>query len=106
MEADAFAFLLNERSTDAAIARPTGWSAAAVNLKFGVTARLDLQPILPAWTEQAKKFTDGRRERERGWSDLTVRAKLNLFGNDNGGMAMALMSFLSLPTFAGASFRH
>jgi hypothetical protein len=101
-EADAFSFLLDEHGTDAAVARTTGWSAAAVNLKFGVTDRLDLQFVLPAWGEQERKFTDGHRERERGWSDLTIRAKLNLFGNDRGNMAMALMPFISLPTAGGA----
>ena len=99
LEADAFTFLLDEHG---AIARTTGWSAAAVNLKLGITDRFDLQFILPAWNEQERKFTDGHRERDRGWSDLTIRAKLNLFGNDRGDMAMALMPFLSLPTAGGA----
>lgn len=102
LEADTFTFHLDEHSSDAAIARTTGWSAAAVNLKLGITDRLDLQFVLPAWNEQERKFTDGHRERDRGWSDLTIRAKLSLFGNDRGGMAMALMPFLSLPTAGGA----
>ena len=102
LEADAFTFLLDEHGTDAAVARTTGWSVAALNLKLGIAERLDLQLILPAWSEQEQKFTDGHRERARGWSDLTIRAKLNLFGNDSGGMAMALMPFFSLPTAGGA----
>jgi len=102
LEADAFSFRLDEHGTDAAVARTTGWSVAAVNLKLGITERFDLQFVLPAWSEQEQKFTDGHRERARGWSDLTIRAKLNLFGNDSGGMAMALMPFLSLPTAGGA----
>ena len=106
VEADAFIFRLDEHGTDAAIARTTGWSAAAVNLKLGITERLDLQFILPAWSEQEQKFTDGHRARARGWSDLAIRAKLNLSGNDRGAMAMALMPFLSLPTAGGAFGSH
>ena len=106
VEADAFIFRLDEHGTDAAIARTTAWSAGAVNLKLGITERLDLQFILPAWSEQERKFTDGHRERARGWSDLAIRAKLNLFGNDRGAMAMALMPFLSLPTAGGAFGSH
>ena len=102
LEADAFTFLLDEHGTDAAVTRTTGWTTAAVNLKLGITGRLDLQFILPAWNEQERKFTDGHRERDRGWSDLTIRAKLNFFGNDRGNTAMALMPFLSLPTAGGA----
>jgi hypothetical protein len=101
-EVEAFTFLLDEHGTDAAVSRTTGWSAGAVNLKLGLTDRLDLQFLLPAWIERQQKFTDGHRERARGWSDLTIRAKLNLFGNDSDGMAMALMPFLSLPTAGGA----
>ena len=103
LEADAFSFRLDEHGTDAGIARTAGWTAAALNLKLGLTERLDVQFVLPAWSEQEHRFTDGHRERERGWSDLTIRAKVNLFGNDRGSMAMALMPFLSLPT-AGAAF--
>ena len=106
VEAEAFSFLLDEHGTDAAIARTTAWSAGAVNLKLGITERLDLQFILPAWSEQERKFTDGHRARARGWSDLAIRAKLNLSGNDRGAMAMALMPFLSLPTAGGAFGSH
>ena len=106
VEADAFIFRLDEHGTDAAIAHTTAWSAAAVNLKLGITERLDLQFILPAWSEQEQKFTDGHRERARGWSDLTIRAKSNLFGNDRGALALALMPFLSLPTAGGTFGSH
>ncbi len=102
LEADAFIFRLDEHGTDPAIARTTGWSAAAVNLKLGITDRLDVQFILPAWNEQEQKFADGHRERTRGWSDFTIRAKLNLFENDRGDTAMALMPFFTLPTAGGA----
>ena len=101
-ETEAFSFRLDEHGTDAAILRTTGWSVGAVNLKLGLTERFDLQVVLPMWAEQERRFTDGHREREHGWSDLTIRAKLNLFGNDKGSMAMALMPFLSLPTAGGA----
>ena len=101
-ETEAFSFRLDEHGTDAAILRTTGWSVGAVNLKLGLTERFDLQVVLPMWAEQERRFTDGHRERERGWSDLTIRAKVNLFGNDRGSTAMALMPFLSLPTAGGA----
>ena len=101
VEAELGSFTLDCHSTDASLKRFTAWSAGALNLKYGITDRWDVQFVLPAWSEQMSRFRDGRRERERGWSDLTVRAKWNLWGNDAGSTSGALMPFLTLPTAGG-----
>jgi hypothetical protein len=66
------------------------WSAAPVNLKIGLLNTLDLQlgfnPLLIA---------DGG---STGHGDLVIRAKWNLWGNDEGDTALAIMPFIKAPT--------
>jgi hypothetical protein len=66
------------------------WSFGSVNAKFGVTERLDFQVVTPAYQYEE----DGLE----GFSDVELRAKLNLWGNDEGATALALMPFLKIPS--------
>ncbi len=40
----------------------------------------------------------GRRERKAGLGDLTMRVKLNFWGNDGGPTAFAIIPFVKIPT--------
>lgn len=62
------------------------------NFKLGLTNRLDLQIVAPLYTRV--------RGGPEGFGDLTVRAKANLWGNDGGKTACAIMPFIKLPTAA------
>jgi outer membrane putative beta-barrel porin/alpha-amylase len=78
------------------------WGIAPVNLKVGVLNNLDLQLVVE--TYNTMKTTDrdtGRTERASGFGDVTLRAKYNFWGNDDGRTAFAIMPFLKLPTAAG-----
>src|SRR5688572_1392635 len=61
----------------------------AVNLKLGLTSRSDLQVVVEPF-----HHAEGRT----GFGDLTLRNKWNLWGNDGGATAFALMPFVTLPT--------
>lgn len=70
-----------------------------INLKYGVAANADLQLIMAPYVHQ--RVTDeatGARTAVGGFGDMTVRLKYNLWGNDGGKTAMALMPFVTLPT--------
>lgn len=72
------------------------WTAAPFNLKIGVLNDLDLQFAFDPWLRE----DDGTRARD-GAGDLTIRAKFNLWGNDEGDTAFAFMPFIKAPTASG-----
>lgn len=62
---------------------------ATTNLKLGLTTFADLQLILEPYQ---------RSGGTTGIGDLTVRTKLNVWGNDGEGTALAVMPFVSFAT--------
>lgn len=72
---------------------------APVNLKLGLTGRTDLQLLIDPYIRQiVTDHTTGARDRIAGFGDVTLRLKRNLWGNDGGATALALMPFVKLPT--------
>ena len=68
-------------------------------LKLGITNHVDLEIGLGGY--QAFRVTDrnaGTTHRFDGFGDVTVRAKVNLLGNDGGAVAVALIPFFKIPT--------
>ena len=71
-------------------------SIAPFNFKFGLTKNMDLQLVYDSYTVERTRFA-GQRSSVSGWGDLTARLKINLWGNDGGDTALALMPFVKLP---------
>jgi hypothetical protein len=71
----------------------TEYSLGEMNLKYGLTDHMDLQWVLPFFTHA--------RQGDEGFGDMSVRLKTNLWGNDGGDTAMAVMPFVKLPTARG-----
>ena len=67
--------------------RPS-YAIVPVNFKLGLTNRIDIQFVLDTlvWTEDAS-----------GVGELATRLKVNLWGNDGGRTALAVMPFVKLP---------
>jgi hypothetical protein len=75
------------------------YSVAAVNLKAGLLNNVDLQLILePYISTRIKDRSTGSTSKHNGFGDITTRLKVNLWGNDGGETALALMPFIKLPT--------
>jgi len=75
---------------------------APINFKIGTGRNSDLQFIVEPYIRQT--VTDratGARSVARGFGDVTVRFKRNLWGNDGGGTALGVMPFAKLPTNGG-----
>ena len=66
------------------------WSLGELNAKAGLNSSTDLQVVLPFYT----RVSGG----DEGFGDIEIRLKRNLWGNDNGSTALALMPFIKLPT--------
>jgi len=75
------------------------FSVAPMNLKVGLTNRIDFQLLLETynWVRTEDRI-DGDVTHSRGFGDVTLRLKTNLWGNDGGGSAFAVMPFVKLPT--------
>ena len=67
------------------------------NLKLGLTHNVDLQVVVESYTIQTKGSGE-TGTRRAGFGDITVRLKRNLWGNDGGATAFALMPFIKIPT--------
>jgi hypothetical protein len=78
--------------------RSTGY--LNLNLKAGLTHRMDLQIVLSPASRTETEVTGQAKTTTSGFGRTVVRLKYNLFGNDNGHVAAALMPFVSLPTNA------
>ncbi|MGJ8695673.1 MAG: transporter [Verrucomicrobiaceae bacterium] len=66
----------------------TTWGA--VNFKAGLSQNTDLQTVFNLYT--------GDQGGPEGFGDLTFRLKHNLWGNDGGDTALALMPWVKIPT--------
>lgn len=78
------------------------WSLAETNVKFGLTDSADLQWVLRPWIRETERG-NGERNRAEGFGDLDLRLKYNLWGNDGGTTAAALMPYVTAPTRTAAS---
>jgi hypothetical protein len=68
------------------------------NLKFGIHPRADLQLVVEPWSRTRFSGPGGFEAKDQGSGDITGRLKLNLFGNDGGRVALALLPYVSTPT--------
>lgn len=69
---------------------------APINFKIGLTNNMDVQFVYDSYTEERTRG-GGNRTHVSGWGDLTTRLKINLWGNDGGETALALMPFVKIP---------
>lgn len=73
----------------------------AFNLKAGITNTLDFEFILESFVTE-KVIQGGSAKEESGIGNITLRAKQNLWGNDHGNTAMAILPFINIPTGSGS----
>jgi hypothetical protein len=78
------------------------WGIAPVNLKAGLLNNVDLQVVIDTFDEVRTEDRFAKSVvRERGFGGITSRLKINLWGNDGGKTAFALMPFVEFPTSGG-----
>jgi hypothetical protein len=76
-----------------------GLAVAPINFKVGLRHNWDVQFVIPTYnaTRVRDRRTSGRVT-ERGFGDFVLRSKVNLWGNDSGDTAFALMPYVKFPT--------
>jgi len=76
------------------------------NLKYGVTDWADLQFVFAPYVREEVEV-GGVKSVEEGVSDVQVRLKMNLWGNDgHTNTAMALFPYVTIPTSSATSGDH
>jgi len=74
-------------------------SIAPMNLKVGLCNYADFQLVLETYNSvRTHNRATGVVEEKRGFGDVIPRLKVNLWGNDGGPTALAVMPFVKLPT--------
>jgi len=97
-EADLVSFGIDSWNADGE--RVFGVNVANVNLKAGLYNNMDLQLVVENYVYEQVR-ANGVTERKSGFGDLTTRLKVNLWGNDGGTTAFAVMPFVKFPTNTG-----
>ena len=84
--------------------KENSFSVLPFNIKAGLVRNVDLQFVLQtyAWDQQTE---GGTTQRQRGLGALAVRTKINLWGNDRGRTAFAVMPFAALVSAPGGAER-
>ena len=75
------------------------WNVAPFNFKIGLLNSVDLQLVYDNYLNvRTKDAATGASLRQSGFGDFTTRLKVNLWGNDGGRTAFALLPFVKFPT--------
>jgi hypothetical protein len=85
--------------------RTETWALGLMNLKVGLLNQVDFQVVFDAYTEERTRAA-GVTDTVSGFSDVTLRLKTNLWGNDGGKTALAIMPFVKIPTGTELSNDH
>ena len=76
-----------------------GYGVGVTNFKMGLSQSTDLQFVVESYLyADVKDKLTGAKADASGFGDVTVRLKHNIFGNDGGDSAFAVMPFVKLPT--------
>jgi len=96
MESDLFRHLRNKNNEMV----NTGIGFNLGNYKLGLTERMDIQLVIPTYVSNSTRERSANKiiSRTRGFDDITLRVKYNLWGFAGGRTALAVLPFLSFPT--------
>jgi len=100
-ETDILIFSSDKRSENGIETSSKSLGIMATNLKIGLTNAIDFQAIITPYATAKAEVTGVGTEELKGFGDTTLRLKTNLFGNDGGASALAIMPFVILPTSSG-----
>jgi len=68
------------------------------NIKAGLTHNMDLQIVFGTYVQEETDGPGTTETRDEGFSDIQLRLKINLWGNDGGETAFGIMPFIKLPS--------
>ncbi len=98
VEMDLLNATFDRDTSSGGVIRTEAFTLGALNLKAGLLNNLDLQLLLNAYDRsRVMDEAAGTETTASGFSDVVTRLKLNLWGNDGGRTALAIMPFVKWP---------
>lgn len=99
IEADIFSYSHDRYNPERADTTVESLAIAPINFKVGLLNNLDLQVIVESYVSiRTHDREAGTVQRNRGFGDILTRLKWNLWGNDGGTTAFALMPYVKFPS--------
>ncbi|HTQ51556.1 MAG TPA: transporter [Candidatus Acidoferrales bacterium] len=74
------------------------WNVGDFNLKAGLLNNVDVQFVYDNYLNVHTEDSSGKSTTQSGFGDLTARLKVNLWGDDGGKTAFALLPYVTFPT--------
>ena len=74
------------------------WDVGDFNFKAGLLNNVDVQFVYDNYLNVQTKDNSGKSTTQSGFGDFTTRLKINLWGDDGGTTAFALLPYVTFPT--------
>jgi len=74
------------------------WDVGDFNFKAGLLNNVDLQLVYDNYLNVQTEDSSGHSATQSGFGDFTTRLKINLWGDDGGRTAFALLPYVKFPT--------
>lgn len=98
VEMDFVSHSRDHDTAEGANTRVQSYAVAPINFKLGLWNNVDLQLIVESWNKvKTEDRVAGNITHQSGFGDVTPRLKFNVWGNDGGSTALALMPFAKIP---------
>ncbi len=97
IESSLIDYTYDHRNTDQTDTRADNFTIFPTNFKAGLLNNMDLQVVMDPYVSEHSQG-DGAKEAKKGFGDIQSRLKVNLWGNDEGITALAVMPFIKFPT--------
>jgi len=98
LEMDLAATTIDRDRSGGGDIRTEVWGVAPVNIKAGLLNNVDIQFVLDTYVHtRTKDAVAGTVTEASGFGDVQTRLKINLWGNDGGPTALAIMPFVKWP---------
>lgn len=99
LESDLVSYSRDHDTAGGSDVRVDAWAFAAINFKLGLCNRADLQVVVDSYNHvRTHDRIAGTVLKQRGFGDVTTRLKYNVWGNDEGDTALALMPWAKFPS--------
>jgi hypothetical protein len=74
------------------------WEVGDFNFKAGLLNNVDVQFVYDNYLNVHTEGSSGKSTTQSGFGDFTTRLKINLWGDDGGKTAFALLPYVTFPT--------
>ncbi len=97
IESSLFDYTYDHNNPERTDTRVDNFKLTTLNLKAGLLNNMDLQIVIDPYIREHSK-SEGEVESKEGSGNIMGRMKVNVWGNDGGTTALAVMPFVKFPT--------